>query len=115
MASGHALRSVVFFLLLYIIIKSTADIIVPSLTSIFNLSLSKGIFPQELKMAKVTPLFKLGSRDQAENYHPISVLPVIAKMLEKEVHSQLYKYFTETLSYIPVNMVFGRKDLHKQR
>ena len=70
------------------LLKVAADIIAPSLTYIFNLSLTKGIFPQDLKVAKVTPLFKSGSKDQVENYRPISVLPIVAKIFEKEGHNQ---------------------------
>ena len=75
--------------------KAGADIIAPSLTYIFNLSLTKGIFPQDLKVAKVTPLFKSGAKDQVENYHPIAMLPIVPKILEKEVHNQFYKYLMD--------------------
>ena len=77
------------------LLKVAADIIAPSLTYIFNLSLTKGIFRQDLKVAKVTPLFKSGAKDQVENYRPISVLPIVAKIFEKEVHNQFYKYLMD--------------------
>ena len=67
------------------LLKATADIIAPSLTYIFNLVMTKGIFPQGLKVAKVTPLFKSGAKDQVENYCPISILPIVVKIFEKEV------------------------------
>ena len=41
---------------------------------ICNLSLSKGIFPQQMKIAKVIPISKSGDKSQSNNYHPISVL-----------------------------------------
>jgi len=91
------------------LLKAAADTIAPSLTYIFNLSLSKGIFPQDHKVAKVTTLFKSGTRDQVENYRLISVLPIVAKMFEKEVHSQLYKYLTDNNLLHPSQYGFRRK------
>ena len=77
------------------LLKVAANIIAPSLTYIFNLSLTKGIFPQDLNIAKVTPIFKSGAKDQVENYRPISVLPIVAKIFEKEVRNQFYKYLMD--------------------
>ena len=55
-------------------IKDTATFIVVPLTYIFNLSLKKGNFPECLKVAKVTPIYKRGAKSDPENYRPISVL-----------------------------------------
>ena len=77
------------------ILKLSANIIAPSLTFIFNLSLATGIYIDEWKQARVTPIFKSGDRRQCENYRPISVLPVVSKVFEKEVFRQLYSYLTE--------------------
>ena len=91
------------------LLKAAADIIAPTLTYIFNLSLSKGVFPQDFKVAKVSPLFKSGSRDQVENYRPISVLPIVAKVFEKEVNNQLYKYPMDNNLLHPSQHGFRRK------
>lgn len=77
------------------LLKSSADLIAPSLTYIYNLSLVSGTFPGDWKTAKVVPLFKAGNKDQVGNYRPISILPVVAKILEKEVHRQAYAYVIE--------------------
>ena len=53
------------------------------LLHIFNVSLQNGTFPDELKIARVTPLFKNGSDSDLGNYRPISVLPCFSKILEK--------------------------------
>ena len=45
--------------------------------------------------SQVTPLFKQGERDDLNNYRPISVIPVIAKVLERIVYNQLYAYLTK--------------------
>ena len=77
------------------LLKVSAPIIAPSLTYIYNLSLSTSTFPYEWKAAKVTPLFKSGDRNLTENYRPISILPIVAKIIEKEVHSQVYAFLLE--------------------
>ena len=77
------------------ILKLSANIIAPSLNFIFNLSLVTGTYIDEWKQARVTPIFKSGNRRQCENYRPISILPVVSKVFEKEVFRQLYSYLTE--------------------
>ena len=61
-----------------------------SLTKLFNYSLSQGVFPSEWKQANMTPVPKSGDRHMVNNYRPISVLPVIAKVFESMVHGQLH-------------------------
>ena len=53
------------------------------LCHVFNLSLSRGIFPDKLKIARVTPIYKSGDHCELVNYRPISVLSVFSKILEK--------------------------------
>ena len=65
------------------ILKSAAHIVSPSLLEIINISLSSGQFPDPLKLAKVTPIYKGGSKDDPTNYRPISLLSVLSKIIEK--------------------------------
>ncbi|CAB3977575.1 Hypothetical predicted protein [Paramuricea clavata] len=67
------------------ILKLSANIIAPSLTFIFNLSLATSVYIDEWKRARVTPIFKSGDKRQCDNYRPISILPVVSKAFEKEV------------------------------
>ncbi len=78
------------------ILKLSANIIAPSLTFIFNLSLATGVYIDEWKRARVTPIFKSGDRRQCENYRPISILPVVSKAFEKDVFRQVYRYLSES-------------------
>ena len=48
-----------------------------------------GIFPDEWKCARVTPLFKQGESFDLNNYRPISVISVVAKVFERIVYHQL--------------------------
>lgn len=62
---------------------------------IFNLRLSSGIFPDKLKIAKVSPIFKNVEKYLLANYRPIPVLPSFSKAVELITHHKLYTYFTE--------------------
>ena len=71
-----------------------------SLKYLFGKSIEKGVFPNALKIAGVTPLFKGGDPSDISNYRPISVLPCFSKILERIIYNRLYKYVTtEKLLY----------------
>ena len=74
------------------LLKIAADVVAPSLTAIFKASINTGIFPQEWKESRVSPVYKSGARNDPSNYRPISVIPVTAKIFEKIVYEQLYEY-----------------------
>ena len=60
-------------------VKRVIHILCVPLCAIFNLSLTVGIVPDSLKIAKVTPIYKSGTKDDMSNYRPISVLPLFSK------------------------------------
>ena len=62
------------------------------LKHIFNLSLETGIFPNEMKIARVSSIFKKDEEFLLTNYRPISVLPCFSKLLERLMYNRLYKY-----------------------
>ena len=62
------------------------------LSHVNNQSLSEGIFPDPLKIAKVVPIYKNGNIKCVSNYRPISVLPSLSKITEKLVYIRLEKY-----------------------
>ncbi|XP_065671914.1 uncharacterized protein LOC136089759 [Hydra vulgaris] len=53
------------------------------LFKIFRVSIHQGIFPERLKLARVTPIHKEGDRSNISNYRPISVLSIFSKILER--------------------------------
>ena len=78
------------------LLRECPDLIAESLTYIFNQSLLTGIFADEWKSARVTPLYtNSAKRNDPTNYRPISVIPVVAKIFERVVCDQLYHYLTE--------------------
>ena len=62
------------------IIKLVKNSIPGHLSDIYNTSFSSGIFPEKLKIAKVTPIFKKGSKLQCSNYRPISLVSNLDKI-----------------------------------
>ena len=68
--------------------------IIKPLTVIINRSLQTGVFPDCMKLAIVSSLHKGGREDYCTNYRPISLLPVISKILEKVVYSRTYGFLT---------------------
>ena len=77
------------------ILKLSADVITPSILYIVNKSISISQFPDLWKEAKVKPLFKSGSKDDINNYRPISILPTVSKLIEKWVEKQFSQYLNE--------------------
>ena len=79
-------------------VKDTIEITAPMLSIIFNKSTKHGIFPKNLKIGKVCPIYKgKGSKSDPDNYRPISVLSVITRLFEKLIHEQLFPYFNDYL------------------
>ena len=92
------------------ILKSAKHIISESLTDIFNASLESNTFPDDLKVAGVTPIFKNGERNDLQNYRPISVLCTAARVFEKLIYQQLYDYLME--NSILNNCQWGFRSAH---
>ena len=74
------------------IYKKIVDYIAPVFSVLFNKSVSEGIFPNILKIARVTPIYKSKSHKIVSNFRPISVLSFTSKILEKLMKSRVMKY-----------------------
>ncbi len=77
------------------LLRGCADMLAPSLTSIFNQSMRSGIVPAGFKIANITPLLKSSKLDATlpVNYRGISLLPVASKLLERIVQDELVSHF----------------------
>ena len=74
------------------IMKLIQNCIKSPLAHICNRSFMTGIFPSELKIANVVPIFKSGDDMVFSNYRPVSVLPVLSKILERLMYNRLILY-----------------------
>ena len=79
--------------------------ILKQLADLFNLSFTTGVFPTVLKTAKVVPVFKKDSKLDYSNYHPISLLSYIEKILEKLMYKTFYTFLNN--NNIIYNLQFG--------
>ena len=77
------------------LIKEIGPELLKPLTLIINQCFNTGIFPDNLKLAKVIPLFKNKDKDIISNYRPISLLPALSNIFEKLIHNQISEYFSK--------------------
>ena len=80
------------------LLKISAPFILSPITYIFNIMLSKGIFPDRLKYSVIKPLYKKGKSSDISDfssYRPISLLTSFSKVFEKLLYNRLYHYFDQ--------------------
>ena len=90
------------------VIKSTYNLFLIPLTHILNQSIDQGIFPIELKNAKIIPLFKGGDTMLLNNYRPVSILSIFSKVLKKLMYNRLFSFLSKTSFYININLDFEK-------
>ena len=78
------------------------------LRHIFSLSFRQGVVPQQLKIAKVIPIFKSGSRTSMDNFRPISLLCVFSKILEKIMFNRLSSFLENNNIICPEQFGFRK-------
>ena len=76
-----------------LLIQKTLKEVAAPLTHIFNQSFLMGVFPDQMKIAKIVPVFKAGNKKILNNYRPISILPAFSKNSRKTC-----KYSSNTFS-----------------
>ena len=82
--------------------KMPAPIICKPFNHILNLSIKSNSYPDMLKRAKVSPIFKRGSKADINNYRPISVLPIINSVFERHFSNCMIEYL-ETNKFLCKN------------
>ena len=94
---------------MYVISKVIKSIVRP-LAHIFNVSFLSGLFPDDMKISKIIPLFKNGKKTEFNNYRPISILPQFSKIVEKLFSLRLDSFLAK--SNILSDCQYGfRKDI----
>ena len=77
-------------------LKNSVSLISEPIAHIINLSISSGIVPDLMKIARVIPLFKSGDHRYFQNYRPVSVLPIFSKLLERVVFKRITNYIDKS-------------------
>ena len=82
-------------------LKDGATVLAKPISQICNLSIKYSIFPSDCKIAKLKPLLKKGSKTNPKNYRPISLLPLVSKIIEEV-------YYDETQRFLDKNDIIYR-------
>ena len=93
-----------------ILLKKLCTSITLPLSYIFNLSISKGIFPTKMKFSETTTLYKGKETYYTNNYRPISLLLTISKLLEKIIYKRTYNFLNQTNQFY--NSQYGFRTSH---
>ena len=72
---------------------------VSKLTFLFNLSLRSGKLPSQWKVSNVIPIFKSGDPSNASNYRPISLLPLVSKVLECIIFNRISHHLYQQIRF----------------
>jgi len=91
------------------IIKNCSDQLVRPLTIIFNKSIEDGAVPDDLKIAKIIPIYKSDDKKLVSNYRPISVLPVFSKILERLLYNRVLEFINKHNILSPQQYGFRKK------
>ena len=87
------------------ILIAVGDFIAKPLTHCINLSLLHGVVPNNIKIARIIPIYKKGDKNDLSNYRPISILPSFSKVFERVVHKRLSSYLEKL--HILANAQYG--------
>ena len=80
------------------LLKDNSEICAPILTNIFNSCIKNGVFPDQLKLADISPIFKSVDSMAKKNYRPVSILNSVSKLFKKLIQKQLNPFFDEKIS-----------------
>ena len=82
-------------------LKDGAVVLALPISKPCNLSRKGSKFPLDCKIAKLKPLYKKGSKTNPKNYRPVSLLPLVSKVMEKVIHNQTQIFLSKNkISYI---------------
>ena len=92
------------------LLKTCSNYYVKPLTYIINKTIEEGIFPNELKLARVVPIFKTGDPSSISNYRPISVLSFFPKIFERYMYNHVVEFMN--INNIIYKYQFGFRQRH---
>ena len=90
------------------LLKCCAPYISSSLSDLFNKSLSSGKIPAEWKVSNIIPIPKGGVKNDVSNFRPISLLPIVSKVLERCIYDQIINHVSSQLHNLQFGFLRGR-------
>ena len=92
-------------------LKQTIDIHLPIMTQIINMSIDNNCYPDDLKLAEVSPVFKKKDDLDKENYRPVIILSHVSKFFERIMYEQIEDFMEDKLS----NLLTGFRKNHSSQ
>ena len=95
------------------IVKKTIDIYAKPLCKLINACFSQGVFPDAMKKSRVVPIFKNGDPQNVNNYRPISIIPILGKLIEILVKVRLSNFLSKnkTLNNLQFGFTSGKSTI----
>jgi len=87
------------------VVKSSFDLYSDVFVHLVNMCLSQGIFPDEMKVVRVIPLYKSGDGKLITNYRPVSILPIFSKIFERVIYNRILTFIND--NNLIYNLQFG--------
>ena len=88
-------------------LKDGASILAKPISELCNFCIKYSLFPTDCQIAKLKPLFRKGSTTLPKNYRPISLLPLISKIIEKVIHDQTKTFWMNIRYFKDFNQDLG--------
>ena len=92
-------------------LKMSMAFVANPLVYICNMSLSEGVFPTQLKIANVIPLYKCDGPMLFNHYRPVSLLCTLSKVFEKVMYNRLIKFLEKIQFYMNISLDLEGNDL----
>ena len=92
-----------------LVLKQSATVLAPTLRKILSASLDRGLVPDAFKLSFVSPLFKGGDASLATNYRPVSLLPVVSRLLETLVKTRLMSFLSANNLLPPTQFAYRQQ------
>ena len=97
-----------------VIAEKCIEYYIKPLTHMINNSLKDGVFPSELKLARVVLLLKSGDFDQITNYRPISILSFFSKTFERIMYNHIVDFMDSNCSIYKYQFGFRQRHSTQQ-
>ena len=94
------------------VLKDFMLLAVREITHLFNLVINTGIFPDKWKIATVTPIPKVATATEPSDLRPISLLPVVGKLLDKYLTGNITKYLENNNYFCDSQFGFRKKQVN---